>query len=265
MTKKHLRDVIRNATEGVLSTVTDIALTQLFFFLLLPGRTSSYDIHNAGDEAYELVSDHINYQTIKRAVYELTKRGLIKRTKARSTLDIHITVEGKRRIASLIPRYREVRDWDGHIYLISYDIPRHKNQSRNLLREYIRRTGGAILQESLWMNPYNPQQGIEEYIQAHLIEGTILISRLGTDGSIGKESLPDLIERIYKMTDLSQRYEAFITRYSSISASFSVWKCAMEYLAILKDDPQLPFALEPKGFSASRAHILCQKLTGQYI
>ena len=262
MTKKQLQDLISSSTEWVLSTITDIALTQLFFFFLLPGRRSPYDIHKAGDEAYQLVSNHINYQSIKRAIYQLTKRGLVTRSKGRSTLEIQITKEGKQKIAALIPEYRSERAWDGHIYLISYDIPKQANYARDLIREYIRRTGGAMLQESLWMNPYNPQNDLEEYADQHQITGTILISKLGTDGAIGRESLNELIERVYNLKGLSQRYEAFIAGYTLKGASFSVWKCTMEYMTILKDDPQLPFALEPKDFPAHRANMLYRRLTG---
>lgn len=254
MTKKHLQDIISESTEDVLSTVTDVALTQLFFLFLLPGRQSPYDIQRAADEAYELVSDHFNYHTIKRAIYQLTKQQLITRSKKRSKLELQITKKGEERLASLIPSYRTERPWDGHIYLISYDIPKRANGARNLLREYIRRTGGAMLQESLWMNPYNPQQILEGYADQHHIIGTILISKLGNDGSIGKESFPELIERIYKLKDLSRRYEEFVSRYASKRSNISAWKCGMEYIAILKDDPQLPFALEPPHFPAGKAY-----------
>lgn len=196
--------------------------------------------------------DTVNYDTIKRAIAYLVKQGLITRPAKRDALTLSITNLGRERIAQLVPTYRTERPWDGHIYLISYDIPKRHNNSRDLLRDYVRRTGGALLQESLWINPYNPTVILEEFVREYGIVGTVLVSKLGTDGTIGEETLPVLLSRVYQLDELAGRYEAFLDAYRQPAKSPKT-KITVDYLAILKDDPQLPFALLPKDFPSENA------------
>lgn len=198
--------------------------------------------------------DELNYQTIKSALYQLTTKGLIKRLKKTDTLEFAISSLGKQRLKAIIPVYQSTRVWDGHVYLISYDIPSSKNVARNLLRTHIRKTGGALLQDSLWINPYNPSALLSEFVEIHHIPGTILVSKLGSDGAIGEERTSDLIRRVYRLDDLADRYDAFLDKHSKIrTAPFEMY---VEYCAILKDDPQLPFELLPKDFSAAEVYEL---------
>ncbi len=246
------RKLIVHATEGVFSTLTDVVLSEIFFFLLMTGARSSYDVYRASEEARRLIDERINYTTIKQTLYNLTRKGLIKRSPKRSAVELEITDLGKKRINALFPTYHENRPWDGYMYLISYDIPVKTNEKRALLREYLRRIGCALLQESFWITPYAPQHIIKEYTEEHNIPGTVLVSKLGKDGTIGDESFEDLIRRVYHLDDLANRYTSFIDAYEG-NTKTSLFELSLAYFAILKDDPQLPFELLPKHFPAARA------------
>jgi len=242
-------------------TLTDTLLYMFFVWGASFGKHGSLGVHRAFEEAHEALDD-FNYQQIKRALSNLVQNEYITRSSVRSALEIEITKLGKKRIASMIPTYQEKRPWDGHVYLISYDIPNQANAARNLLRKYIRRTGGALLQESLWLNPYNPLELLGEFTRAHHIGGTLLISKLGKDGAIGTESLLSLICRIYALDDLTERYDAFLKKYGN-TQRFSPVTLTLDYFSILKTDPQLPFELLPKNFPAKQAFHLFQILTKQ--
>lgn len=257
MKKRKIAHTLLHATEGVISTITDLILVQTYFLFLLPGRTSPYKIYRAQEEAQRML-DSINYETIKQTLYELTKQGYIKRTSKRSSMELEITELGKKRIASLFPMYHIHRPWDSHIYLISYDIPVQANRKRTVFREFLKRSGCAMLQASLWITPYAPQGIIEEFVRTHKPGGTILVSKLGKDGAIGEEKLEDLIRRVYALDQLQERYEHFITTYTSRSLSYSLAQITIDYYAILKQDPQLPFALLPKDFPDRKAYELYQ-------
>lgn len=242
-------------TDGVLGTVADLTLLLLFSLVssAKPGRATMYDaLFN--DEAVRW-HDEINYQTIKSAVYKLTTKGFLKRLQKQNTLDLAITSQGKQRLAQLIPTYSVNRPWDGHLYLISYDIPASRNSARNLLREHIRKTGGALLQDSLWINPYNPSELLSDFAKRHHIPGTVLISKIGKDGAIGEEQMEDLLRRVYRLDALSDRYETFIEKFSS-TKTYSPLEVFVAYTAILKDDPQLPFPLLPRDFPGEKAYKL---------
>lgn len=235
-------DTILKLTDGLVGTVTDFTLLNLYLLIQIGGVKTMGDANRVVDEVHGML-DTVNYKTIKKALYNLRSRGLIAHMDSTNPTTIAITKLGKQRIEESIPTYKTERPWDKHIYLISYDIPTKANKSRNLLREYIRRTGGALLQESLWINPYNPSLLLKDFMADHAIPGTILISKLGHDGTIGEETLPDLIHRVYSLDEIGRRYDEFVIH----------GKHPMEYLAILKDDPQLPFALIPRDFSGEEA------------
>lgn len=259
MKRKRIRELLLQATDGLIGTVTNLILSECYFIMLLPGATSPIKIHHASQDAKRLVEE-LGYDTIKRALNTLIREGLIKRITKQGRIELAITALGRKRLEETIPTYRTNRPWDGHVYLISYDIPNDANKDRNSLRDYIRKTGGALLQESLWLNPYNPTKLLSEFCATHRIAGSVLVSKLGKDGAIGEEKLPNLLSRIYHLEDLWNRYDAFLKRYSK-HAPVDAFRATIEYRAILKDDPQLPFALEPQGFPAKRAFLALQNLT----
>lgn len=250
MKRTELGSFLLTATDGLLRTTTDGLLLLLYYQAALVGKTGSPGIWRAAREANQAL-DELNYDSIKRALNKLTSTKTIKRTKR----EIEITELGKKRIESLLPQYLSVRPWDGHMYLISYDIPTTADTKRAKLRMYIQKTGGALLQESLWINPYNPSLLLENFQQAHDIPGTILVSKLGHDGTIGTETLESLLIRIYHLHELATRYDEFITHYRTIPAP-PLLQCAADYFSILKDDPQLPFELLAPDFPSQTAHKL---------
>lgn len=250
-----MRRRVAKRIEGLVSSVTDVTLLSIFSVLYSarPGRRTMQDALFGPNGATELLEE-VNYQVIKRALYKLTAKGFIKRT-AQRTQEFEITAFGKRRIDTLIPEYHSRRPWDKHVYLISYDIPSTHNAARNLLRDHIRKTGGALLQDSLWIHPYNPSALLKEFTSVHSIPGTILVSKLGKDGTIGEEKLVDLLRRVYKLDDLADRYDEFLDRFSGKKIDSPALLC-IAYSAVLTDDPQLPFPLLPHDFPAEEAYLL---------
>ncbi|MBI4065518.1 hypothetical protein HY409_04095 [Candidatus Gottesmanbacteria bacterium] len=251
MRRKDFSSHLLAVTDGLVGSVTNIVLLHLYFLFSVGGIKTMGDANRVAEEVHQML-DEVNYQTIKQAIYQLRKTGMVTRKTTYDRTILSITKLGNQRIGELVPMYKTERPWDGHIYLISYDIPTRANSSRNLLRKYIRRTGGALLQESLWINPYNPTQILEEFVHDHGIPGTVLVSKLGTDGTIGDETLSELIIRVYKLDKLSQRYKDFLDAYRNPSGAPKT-TAALDYLSILRDDPQLPFQLLPKSFPADAA------------
>lgn len=261
MKRKVIINVVGRASEGLFETVTDLLLLATYLSLTNMTVRNTYQAFLAGEEAHRMLNK-INYQTLKKVSYNMITKGLLKHITKEGRKELAITKFGRERIEAVIPRYRVNRPWDGHLYLISYDIPTQANDARNLLREYIRKTGGALLQESLWMNPYNPTRILSDFVTEHEIPGSVLVSRLGKDGAIGDEKLPDLIRRVYRLDDLAMRYESFLNAYTKRDEQgIHSLEAAMSYLPILKDDPQLPFPLEPDDYSGTHAYKLYLSLT----
>ncbi|MBI3576916.1 hypothetical protein HY086_02685 [Candidatus Gottesmanbacteria bacterium] len=253
---RKLGNAIVGLADTTFGTAVDTTLFLLFACLATSTVKTTYDSFRVVEEV-DALRNRFNYASIKRAIYGLTHQKLISRSPSRSSLDIAITDLGKKRLASIIPTYQTKRPWDGFVYLISYDIPTKLNHARDLLREHIKTTGGVKLQESLWINPYNPSLLLEEFANLHNIPGTILVSKLGHDGAIGEEELTDVIVRVYELNKLTERYNEFIATYKDTPKVKST-ALLYDYLTVLKDDPQLPFALLPKNFPADTAYRLAK-------
>lgn len=261
MRKKHVAQKLLQATEGLVATATDLVLFLTILPFALPGAYTHGEVSRRTQDVLDLVGKDLNYRTIKNTITKLIAAGLLARKTKRNALEIAITKLGRKRIEAVIPTYHENRPWDGHLYLVSYDVPAKPKSKRDMLREYLRRMGAVILQESLWLTPYNPRDLVNDFVREKEIGGSILVSKLGTDGAIGEETLLDLIRRVYRLDALNERYDEFLDTYERKGRSQSLFGVATAYLSILKDDPQLPFALLPKEFSGEKAYRLYHSLT----
>jgi len=253
--KKLTKEVSRAAlalAEGLFSHAVDLALWTIVYMgeLGLPQSTTD-QIGRAKIGADQFLYQ-INYDVIKNAFKTAQRHGWIK-TRRRNAQP-EITEEGRRRLASVIPQYDENRLWDGKMHLVTYDIPETRRIDRELLREYLRRIGCAMLQESVWITPYNPIDLVRAFIEEKELSGTVIVSDLGKDGAIGEEDLRALLIRIYKLEEINERYEEWQTSVEDFDATSH--HAIIQFLAILKDDPQLPFPLLPPWWKGDKAYAL---------
>lgn len=247
-----MRKVSREAlalAEGVFAHTVDLVL----WFTVYVGEVSlpqpvSGQVWRAQKEADRFLGE-INYQVIKNAINTARKRKWVKSIK-RGALP-QITQEGRRRLASVIPVYDEKRIWDSRLHLITYDIPEERKTDRENLRNYLRRIGCGKLQDSVWMTPYNPIDTLRSFIDERLLGGTIIISDLGQDASIGEEDIQTLLVRVYDLEKLNARYEEWLSQNDE--GRFDHY-ALIQFLAVLRDDPQLPFALLPPWWKGREAY-----------
>lgn len=256
MGKKGVTKIVSRAavalTEGLFSYSVDLALWTIVYAgeLSLP-QSISGQVWRAQVAADRFLHE-INYDVIKNALKTARRNGWIKPRHRNAPPEI--TAEGKRRLAAALPLYDEKRTWDGRLHLVTYDIPEARRIDRELLREYLRRIGCAMLQESVWITPYNPIDLVRSFIEEKELSGTIIVSDLGKDGAVGEEDLRALLVRIYKLDALDERYEAWL---ASVGESDAIdHHVLIGFLAILNDDPQLPFSLLPPWWKGDKAYAL---------
>lgn len=251
MKKQDSKNLVVKITDGVLETMTDFVLWLVYFqadMLINPqGRLVWPHVRAADKKLAE-----VNYQTIKNVLTNCRSTGLIEKTKRKKKILPQITVAGKKRLTAILPNYKKDRVWNKRVYLITYDIPEIKRTDRDILRQYLRQLGCAMMQQSVWLTPYNPREVLQEFIKERNLHGTIIISDIGHDGSIGDEDIKSLIKRIYKLDKINKRYEQFIKRYQKVKAT-SFAQINFAFLSIVKNDPQLPFALLPDNWLSEDA------------
>lgn len=248
---------LRKLTRKVVATFTDAVLASLFYGLEFATASRGSRFWEATQKSFDDLSA-FNYETISRALTQLKKKGLVQTLKEASR-EPQITEAGRKRLESVLPKYDRERIWDGVLYLVTYDIPVEHNRDRDILREFLRKIGCGMLQESLWITPYNPKGLIGGFMEERELHGTILVSHMGRDGSIGDMDLPELLDEVYELSDLNQRYADFISICKEAGRSKS--NLAFEFLSILNEDPQLPFELLSEDWVGDEAHKLFLKLT----
>ena len=211
VSKRELKRKVLRVSDGVLSRVIDLTLISIAY-----GFEASIGGYSNVGLAYgkaEKDLGELNSETIKNSLYQLKRKGFIQ-TAREGFLLPKITEEGKKRIEGVLPKYDDKRVWDGRVYIITYDLPRDRNNERNILRSFLKKIGCGSLQYSVWMTPYNPNILIEDFINERNLENEfILISSLGKDGTIGNKNLPELIDMVYDLSGLNSRYAEFIQKY----------------------------------------------------
>lgn len=248
--RKELSRKLITLGEGIFEFAFDAALWYSVFFVAL-GETRKGDpasVYRAGHKTDKFLEE-VNYRAIKNALITATRRELVKIVKRGAVPEI--TEAGKKRLTSIIPVYDEKRVWDGQLHLVTYDVPERKRYDRDVLREKIRRLGCAKLQESVWITPYDPIDTLRTFIEDEGLTGTVIISKMGKDSSIGEEDLITLLVRLYRLDALNKRYAFWLGVYNK---GILDQGGLVSYLAILKDDPQLPFALLPRWWKGDKAY-----------
>ncbi|MBI5620243.1 hypothetical protein HY949_00515 [Candidatus Gottesmanbacteria bacterium] len=251
--KRVTRGVSRAAlglTEGLFSHAVDLSLWLMVYFGELSIPFGTYGKSWRAAAAADRFLGEVNYEVIKQAISNARRYGYLTKTTGRTSWP-KITAAGRRRLASIIPRYDEERVWDGKIHLVTYDIPEERADDRYLLREYIKRIGCGRLQDSVWITVYNPIDLIRMFARKHDLEGTIIVSDVGKDGSVGDEDVRALVSRVYQLELLNDRYDAWLHEIEDNGVDH--W-AMIRYLSILKDDPQLPFLLLPPTWKGDRAY-----------
>lgn len=185
----------------------------------------------------------------RRSVGRALGKGLIKR----AADGFQLTESGEQRLKSLLPEYKKPVLWDGKLWLVTYDIPNDKKRSRDRFRRWLFKIGCRMIQESVWVSVKDPRPWVREAIQAHR-KGSVIVSCLGRDGSIGEETLEELLYRVFKLKKVENAYRQWLTAAGKLSEGRErTLRLGMRYVAILKLDPCLPIDLLPRNWPGEKA------------
>lgn len=259
--KTSKKEALMELTEGVLLTVTEIVLAELFFglSLLFAGSYSGsvYRASREADKALEEALAAITSKSVKRTCNQLKHQGYITYVRGK-TKKAKLTKTGFKRIKNVLPQYKTERPWDNKLYTITYDVPENRRQNRDLLREVLKRSGCGLLQQSVWITPYNPQEMLEAAVRDYKIVGDIIVSDTGKEGNIGKTNFKELISRVYDLKKINDRYAEFIKKCHNKRRTRE--QLVFKFLSIAGDDPQLPYELLPKDWLGDEAHLLFKRI-----
>lgn len=251
------RKLVKKATGRVFGALTDLLLWYVYLVGASWGKSGPRGVYKAFTEADKALQE-VNHRTIVAAWHQLTKKRLIMHKKRGNLYYPAVTAYGKKRLEEILPAYHTLRPWDGKVYLVTYDVPEKLHTKRDSLRSFLAKIGCKLLQESVYLTPYNPRELINEFVRDVSLPGTIIVSDVGTDGGVGETTIQDLIVKLYQLEALNDRYEDFIKDVKDDEKEAK--QLLFTYLSILRDDPQLPFPLLPKGWLGNEAYVFSLSL-----
>lgn len=248
ISRKTYKEIIKEKTEGVLETVTDMVLLMVFSGLEFSRRPTM----GAHDRAWEWL-DILNYQTIKRAAWNLKQRGLVKSEDKK----LVITEIGLKKLERVIPVSSQNLDRkEGEIYLIIYDIANEASVCRNRFRRFLLSNKIVKVQESVYLSPFDPGKLINTFVKEQNLIGQVLVTKMGKDSVFGDEETGPFLRRIYKLDDLEKEYEEFVNTYSSKPTD--VVNLTTAFTFIYNRDPNLPAEFLPGNWAGYKAKSLYQ-------
>lgn len=252
----------KSLTNGFITKSVDAFLWSLFFVFDLSQRKTTYEAISNPSPIADSILERFQEDRTKSVIQTARRHNLITSSGVHGkSAPLKITKQGLARLHTLVPYYNHVRTWDNTMHIITYDIAEKQRKLRNKIRIYLKILGGAMLQKSVWISPYNPTTIIKKLVQEHRLHGSIIVSALGKNGYIGDESMPELVIRVYQLRQLNKQYESFVRSWDGkIIDSLTI----AQYLAILRKDPQLPFKLLPTWWKGRTAYKLVKPYLKRY-
>lgn len=258
MTRKEIQTEVLKLSEGALETVTDLVLSFVYYQAVVWEKPTTHSVLYKAPQETEKFLKKVNYQTIKRAVRQLVSRGLVKKS---ADGEIILTEEGKDRFIYLFPgTTAAVQRKKGEIYLIFYDIANSSKTAREKLRQFLKKSNAVMIQESVFLSACDLREELAVFLKETKVSGQILVTKLGKESLLGKETIVGFLEKIYKLNDLNIRYKEFLKRFSSKKIQeISPFTLDFAFSNIYRGDPKLPTEFLPNDWFGDKALSLYKK------
>ena len=112
-----------------------------------------------------------NKQKFSQLIYRLKKNGYIKIKNLEQNEGVILTKKGAEKVLKIkLKIERKERRIDEKWQMIIFDIPEEKRFLRDLLREKLRLLEYKMLQQSIWICPYNVQKETEFILRKHSLD-----------------------------------------------------------------------------------------------
>ncbi|PIU03288.1 CRISPR-associated endonuclease Cas2 [Candidatus Shapirobacteria bacterium CG08_land_8_20_14_0_20_39_18] len=181
------------------------------------------------------------------AVSKMLKTGQIEKIIKKGEPYLRLTNNGKKILIRDFPLFKlRNQKWNGKWRLVFYDIPEKMRTKREYLQTKLKELGFGMIQESVYLSPFDLAEDLEEFIISQGLQDYVFIH-------VGKQiiagEIKSLVEKLWKIESLDKRYEEILLKIKSRKEQNEIFK---EYEEILKDDPCLPLDLLPNNWVGER-------------
>lgn len=227
----------------VAETATDLVLFSIY---CLGGYLKHpYSVNNALSAAEDWLDDY-NFQTIKRALQNLSQKGMLSKDKD----GLSISASGKDYLLEIMPGLNpENKRKPGEVFLITYDISDGSRYGREAIRRFLNRTGAIKIQESVYLTTKDLREEINKIVDRLKIKGVILVAKLGQNSFFGDKTIKEYLGKFYKIEEINNEYKELLNKLPSIALRF-------KFNMIYKKDPHLPKEFLPDDWAGDKAYKL---------
>lgn len=209
-------------------------------------------------------------------VWRSIKTGYIEKIEKDGEIYIRLTSAGNEKIVRDFPFLAfQNKKWDKKWRLVTFDIEERSKQIRERFRSKLKELGFGMLQESVFISPYNISQDFTEFIdEQHLNESAYLLEV----SSIAVGDIKALVNRVWNLDKINDLYMKIIgkiedsvliidsDRINKLNEDESkkvqnlFREIKEEYLEAILQDPFLPKELLPLDWEGERARNLVKKI-----
>lgn len=212
-------------------------------------------------------------------VWRNLKTGYIEKAIKDGMPYLRLTTVGKNKIERDFPLLTNKRKkWDRKWRLVVFDIEEISRKTRERFRYKLKEVGFGMLQESVFISPYDIARDFAEFIDSQGLADSAYVLEVS---NIVIGDIKAFANKIWKLEDLNKKYKSILQeieyndlilisdqrpklngeegekRFKDIISK--VWQ---EYLGVLLKDPFLPKELLPLDWEGERARAVMRKLRG---
>jgi len=256
------KDKIRELTFGITDGLSSVLLYFLYVTVYMGARPGSRGVNYAFNKADYLLTK-FDGTKLRRAIYNLSQQGLVTKS---SSKQLKITKLGITKAESSLSLTPTNKNWNGKLYLINYDIPTKANSKRVMFQRLLLNHNAAMMQNSVYITPYNPSELIQKFKNKYSLPGEILISTLDIKGTFQTAvEIRTILWKVFNLEELNRRYAQFLDSYAGLSPESMLNKrlvlsITFQYASIRKDDPELPAELLLERYLGAEADKLFHNL-----
>lgn len=220
-------------------------------------------VGNAYKNLYGWVPKRYKKTNFRRLVQRSFKTGYIEKIIVKGEPCLRLTNEGKEKIQRTFSLVRfQNKKWDRKWRIVIFDIKEKDRKNRDVLRIKLRELGFGMIQESVWISPYDLMIDFREFIKNVGLEENVFIMEVN---HLLAGDTRSLIERIWGLEDINKRYgevlDALLKLHDRVKklTGDGLNGLREKYIEILRDDPCLPKELLPEDWFREKVENLLRR------
>jgi phenylacetic acid degradation operon negative regulatory protein len=214
----------------------------------------------------------VTERAARSTLSRMSQKGWLSSTRIGRYSRYALTPQGQRIVEEGGGRIFEPRQttWDELWHMVVYSIPEEKRRLRGRLRQRLGWLGFGYLAPGTWISPNDRADDVGADLE-HL--GATAYAQYFSGMKLHFASQEDIVNRCWDLATLNQDYARFIKRYEpsyrkaarrskaldpAESFVHRFW-LTLEYLQFPRRDPNLPPALQPRGWLGTKANQMFQE------